>query len=220
MNRYYYEFERVNAYCYPDSFVLRNKLDIRDGSVLNNLEREITSTRIQQAMEIPLKGKLDFKHLLAIHRFIFSDIYEWAGELRTVNIAKGNQFCNYIHLEGYADKLFKELKAERYLAKMPPDIFQNRLIHYFSEINVLHPFREGNGRVQRVFIEYLARSAGYHVDFSTVDSYEMIESSALAFGHEYDMMTKMFRRIVLPITERERREFREKVGITRPQIIR
>ena len=217
MNRYYYEFERANAYCYPDSFVLRNKLDIQDGSVLNDLEREITSTRIQQAMDIPVKGKFDLKHLQAIHRFVFSDLYEWAGELRTVNIAKGNQFCNYLYLEDYADKFFKELKAERYLTKTPPDDFHNRLTHYFSEINVLHPFREGNGRTQRVFIEYLARSAGRHVDFSTVEGYEMIEASALAYGHEYDMLTDMFRRIVTPITEQERREFREKIGIARPK---
>ena len=209
MNRYYYEFERANAYCYPNSFVLRNKLDIQDGTVLSAFEREITSTRIQQATEFPIKGKFDLKHLCAIHRFIFFDVYEWAGELRTVNIAKGNQFCNYIHLETYADGIFTKLKAE----KSP--IVPEQLAYYLSEINVLHPFREGNGRVQRVFIEYWAQAAGWHIDFSGVSDQEMIEASALSFAKEYDMINAMFRRITTPITPEERKAFRIKIGISR-----
>ena len=78
-NEYYYEFERVNAYCYPDSYVLRNKLGIQDAETLNNFEREITAIKIQQALDFPVKGRFDLKHLCAIHRFVFSDIYEWAG---------------------------------------------------------------------------------------------------------------------------------------------
>ena len=200
MSKYDYEFERVNAYCYPDSFVLRNKLDIRDGAVLSDLEREITSTRIQQVLEYPVKGKLDLKHLCAIHRAVFADIYDWAGELRTVNIAKGNQFCNYLYLSDYADRVFGQLKDERYLVKLSPSEIPKRLAYYLSEINVLHPFREGNGRAQRIFIEYLAQRAGYHVDFSQVDSKEMIEASALSFAKEYDSMIQMFQRIISPIS--------------------
>jgi len=217
MSKYYYEFERVNAYCYPDSSVLRNKLDIRDGSVLNAFEREITSTRIQQALEYPVKGNFDLKHLCAIHRFIFADIYGWAGELRTVNIAKGNQFCNYVHLETYADGIFSKLKDEKRLGNTPADAIPERLAYYLSEINVLHPFREGNGRTQRVFIEYLAQAAGWHVDFSDVSDREMIEASALAFAMEYDRMETMFRRITMPISPEEQREFRVKMGLSRPK---
>jgi cell filamentation protein len=216
MNKYYYEFERVNAYCYPDSFVLRNKLNIQDGVILNALERELTSTRIQQALEFPVKGKFDLKHLCAIHEFIFSDIYDWAGELRTVNIAKGNQFCNYLHLETYAAGFLDKLKAEKWLTKTPPDIFPERLTYYFSEVNVLHPFREGNGRVQRIFTEYLAQAAGWHLDYSDVSDFEMIEASALAFALEYDKMEEMLRRITTPISDEEKRAFRVKIGLSRP----
>jgi cell filamentation protein len=216
MSDYYYEFERVNAYCYPDSFVLRNKLDIQDGAVLHAYEREITSTRIQQAMEYPIKGKFDLKHLCAIHGFMFDDIYDWAGELRTVNIAKGNQFCNYVHLDTYAGGIFTKLKEEKRLRNTPPVVIPGRLAYYFSEINVLHPFREGNGRTQRVFIEYLAQCAGWHIDFSDVSDAEMIEASALAFALEYDTMTEMFRRIITPISPDEQKSFRIKVGVSRP----
>ena len=215
MSKYYYEFERVNAYCYPDSYVLRNKLNIQDGAVLNALEREITSTRIQQLLEFPIKGKLDMKHLCSIHQFIFSDIYDWAGELRTVNIAKGNQFCNYVHLETYADGIFVKLKEENLLGNTPVDEIPDRLAYYLSEINVLHPFREGNGRCQRIFIEYLARAAGWHIDFSDVSDNEMIEASALAFAMEYETLIAMLRRIITPITSDEQRAFCEKIGLAR-----
>lgn len=217
MNKYEYEFERVNAYCYPNSSVLRNRLDIRDRDTLNALEREVTSTRIQQVLERPVKGKFDLKHLQAIHRFIFSDIYDWAGELRTVNIAKGNQFCNYVHLETYAGGIFAKLKAEKLLAGVSSDTISARLAYYFSEVNVLHPFREGNGRAQRVFIEYLAQSAGWHVDFSDVSGHEMVEASALAFATDYAMMEAMFQRITTPITPEEQRELRVKLGLSRPK---
>jgi cell filamentation protein len=215
MNRYEYEFERANAYCYPNSSVLRNKLDIQDGDVLNAFEREITSTRIQQALDYPIKGRFDLKHLCDIHRFVFSDVYEWAGDLRTVNIAKGNQFCNYVHLDTYADGIFSKLKMEKMLMGATIDAIPERLAYYLSEINVVHPFREGNGRTQRVFIEYLAQSAGFDVTFEDVSSHEMIEASALAFAMEYDMMITMLKRITTLITPQEQQEFREKIGLAR-----
>ena len=155
------------------------------------------------------------KHLQAIHKVVFGDIYEWAGELRTVNIAKGNQFCNYEHLETYADGIFSKLKSERFLTDTPPDEMPGRLTYYLSEINVLHPFREGNGRTQRVIIEYLAQAAGWHTDFSDISDTEMIEASAEAFAMEYDKMTAMFRRILSPISRDERQAFCKLLGFTK-----
>ena len=147
MNRYYYEFQRINDYCYPDSFVLRNMLDIEDAVLLEQAERRITSARIAELAQSPICGTFDLKHLCAIHRHIFQDIYAWAGELRSVNIAKGNQFCLYQHIEAYAATVFGELKTERCLSKTLLEKMPERLAYYLSEINVLHPFREGNGRV-------------------------------------------------------------------------
>jgi len=198
MNEYYYEFQRVNDYCYPDSFVLRNKLDLREPEALERAERRLTSARIAEIMDFPIKGKFDLKHLCAIHRYVFQDIYSWAGELRTVNIAKGNQFCLYQHLEAYAAAVFGKLKEEKYLRATAPELIPERLAYYLGEINVLHPFREGNGRAQRVLIEYLAQAAHHHVDFSEVTGKEMIEASALAFALEYDRMNALFRRITSP----------------------
>ena len=81
-----------------------------------------------------------------IHRHIFRDIYDWAGELRTVNISKENPFCNYIYVEVEAERIFSELRKENYLIGVPKLNICDKLAYYLGEINALHPFREGNGR--------------------------------------------------------------------------
>ena len=86
---------------------------------------------------------MDIKHLQAIHRYIFQDVYDWAGKVRTVDIAKGNMFCNVRFISGQADEIFTKLKEEKYLAGLDEETFIKRLAYYFSEINALHPFREG-----------------------------------------------------------------------------
>ena len=212
-HNYDYEYEWDSYYCYPNSYVLKNKLGITNAEALKTAEREITAIRLAQMKDKPIKGKLDFKHLRNIHKAIFGDVFAWAGKLRTVNIAKGNQFCLFQHLETYANTIFNELKTEKYLVGITADKIPERLTYYLSEINVLHPFRDGNGRAQRVFIEYLARSAGYYVDFSDVSGREMIEASALSFCKEYEMMTNMFNRIVSKTNMQEQRVFRKLIGM-------
>ncbi len=113
---YSYDYEWDDRYCYPHSNVLRNKLGITDAEKLQIAEREITSLRIARAKIEPVKGDFDLKHLQRIHHYIFSDIYEWAGELRWVNIAKGNFFCAAPYIEAQAEELFDRLRAEKYLA--------------------------------------------------------------------------------------------------------
>ena len=206
-NEYQYDYEWDSNYCYPNSFILINKLGIKNGKALNEAEREITTIRISQITENPIKGNFDLKHLQAIHRFIFRDIYSWAGQLRTVNIAKGNQFCNCIYIESGSKPTFDKLKKENYLIGASQDDICEKLAYYLGEINVIHPFREGNGRTQRVFIENLAQVAGYKVDFSNVSAADMIEASALAFGCDYRKMTETFERITTPISLEEQEQY-------------
>ncbi|HBP39158.1 MAG TPA: cell filamentation protein Fic [Clostridiales bacterium] len=172
-----------------------NKLNIRDSSALFIAEREITALKIAKVKDKPIKGNFDLDHLREIHRFIFEDIYTWAGKLRTVNIAKGNQFCLCNVLEMYAAGMFKEISKENYMINHSFNIIPQRLAYYLSEINVLHPFREGNGRTQRLFIEYLASVGGVEVDFSEVTNREMIIASANSFAKEYGKMNALFERI-------------------------
>ena len=200
-NDYSYSYEWDQRYCYPHSNVLINKLGIEDAEKLHIAEREITSLRIANAKISIIKGEFDLLHLKKIHKYIFGDIYEWAGEIRWVNIAKGNMFCSYEYIEANADSLFNRLRRENYLKDAAREEIPFRLAYYLSEINVLHPFREGNGRVQRLFIEYLAENAGYSVDFSQVTDRQMIEASAASFLCDYAKMNELFAAITNPLQE-------------------
>jgi cell filamentation protein len=217
---YEYEYEWDNYYCYPNSFVLKNKFDITDANILSEAERRITSLNLLEMKDKPIRGKFDLKHLCKIHKAIFGDVFAWAGKLRTVDISKGNQFCLSQNLEMYAETVFNDLKKEEYLVGKTPEEMPERLTYYLSEINVLHPFRDGNGRSQRVFIEYLARSVGYYVDFSDVTGKEMIEASALSFCKEYEMMLDMFKRITTKTTLQEQQMFRKQIGLVKEELER
>ncbi len=205
MRDYSYSYEWDMEYCYPESNVLINKLNIQCADSLHTAEREITSLRLAAAKAQPIRGQLDLQHLQKIHRYLFGDIYAWAGKLRHVNIAKGNQFCLAMNLEAYGNSIFRKLEQEHYLIDAG-DATPHRLAYYLSEINVLHPFREGNGRTQRLFIEYLASVAGYRVDFSQVTAEEMLVASADSFTCDYASIYKMFDKITLPISKEEQKE--------------
>jgi len=114
---YKYQFKWDSKYCYPNSQVLINKLNIRDAILLAEREREITSIALQELLEFPIQGNFDVTHLQAINKAIFQDIYPWAGEFRTVNISKGSSFCSWQFIEHNAKTLFSELKQEDYLQK-------------------------------------------------------------------------------------------------------
>ena len=126
---YEYSYNWDIFYCYENSSVLRNKLGITDKDALRTAEREIAAVRVLEAERSPIRGKLDFKHLCDIHRYIFGDIFEWAGKLRTVNISKGNPFCNADVLDLYGTELFGKLKAERYLLDTPKERITERLAY-------------------------------------------------------------------------------------------
>ncbi|MCM1127947.1 MAG: Fic family protein [Lachnospiraceae bacterium] len=179
-------------YCYPDSNVLKNKIGIRDLERFHEMERKLTMLRILELLDKPVRGAFDLKHLQAIHAYIFQDVYDWAGKLRKVDIAKGNMFCNAVFLSEQAEEIFGKLKAEDYLHGLDKDNFVVRLAYYFSEINALHPFRDGNGRSQREFIRCLALHNGYVISFANASRVEMLEASRKSFLCEYGAMERLF----------------------------
>lgn len=196
MGKKFYECEQDNSYCYQDSCILKNKLGIKNEEQLEEAERNITALRILQLKTGELRGELNFKYLCKIHKHIFGDIYSWAGKIRTVDISKGNMFCNSQFILENAEDIFNRLKKENYLQDYKDvNKMSERLAYYLSEINALHPFREGNGRAQREFIIVLARRAGYVVDFSKVSQEEMIQASEKAFYCDYRHMNDIFSRI-------------------------
>lgn len=190
----FYEYEHDSYYCYDDVGVLKNLLNIKDQNELQKAEREITSLRIAQLMKFPPKGTFNFAFLQKIHKLLFSDIYEWAGKIRTVNISKGNQFCRCEYIEAQMARIMKELAADKYLAGKNMNELAFALGYYLGEINAIHPFREGNGRTQRLFIQLLAQKNGYEIDYSKISSEDMLEASKQTFNLKYDFMAQILLR--------------------------
>ena len=109
-----------------------------------------------------------------------------------MNISKGNPFCRVEYIETQLTSLFKELKDEKYLRECKDvEELDKRLAYYLSEINVIHPFRECNGRTQRMFIEHLAHHLGYSLDFMKISGDDMIEASVRAYGRDYTLMERI-----------------------------
>ncbi len=179
-------------YCYPDSDVLKNKLGIINQEKLHEVERKLTAIRINDLIRKPLRGRFDLEHLRGIHFYIFQDLYTWAGELRKIDIAKGNMFCRAMFLENQADIVFSAIRNDGYLEGLPYIQFVKRLAYHFSEINALHPFREGNGRSQREFIRELALYNHYAIDFYNAAEKEMLDASVDAFLCKYEKMEALF----------------------------
>ena len=189
-----YDYEEDGTYCYPGTSVLRNKLNIRDGEKLSDAERSISLVRMIELEEHPIKGNYDLDHLKRIHKALFGDIFEWAGQLRTVDISKGTMFCKCEYIENNANKLFRKLQGENNLIGLQIDDMVSRLAYYLCEINAIHPFREGNGRAQRSFVKQLAFDAGYHLDFTGISDDDMINASVRGFVLDYSYMESLIRR--------------------------
>lgn len=181
-------------YCYPGTNVLKNKLNIRSQDKLYAAERKLTNLRIFDLVENPIKGQFDLKHLQKIHEYIFQDIYDWAGKIRTVDIAKGNMFCKVQFLHSQADDIFKKLKSDKYLNGLSKQEAAIKLAFYFAEINALHLFREGNGRTQREFIRELALMNGYKLKFAKTSENEMLDASVDSFLCKYEKMEQLFQK--------------------------
>ena len=169
---------RNSIYCYPGSDVLINKLNIKDNQLLSEAERKIVLTKSYELRKNSKIGDFDLNHFLEIHKFLFEDIYPFAGKFRNENIAKGYfSFAEWQYIEPEIKRLFDKLKAENYLQGKSREELVKGLAYYLSELNVLHPFREGNGRTIRVFIRELAFFNGYVLDLQNTTSEELLKAS-------------------------------------------
>jgi cell filamentation protein len=161
----------ADPYVYPGTDVLCNLLDLHDAAELAEREAALSAIRIAQLERRFIPGDFDLAHLQATHRYIFGDIYSWAGELRTVRIAKGGDlFALPEHVGPYLTTLFADLAHEDRLHGLGREQFLERLTHYYAEINAVHPFREGNGRTQRAFLGQVAKAAGHPIAWVQLDA--------------------------------------------------
>lgn len=190
---YFYEDKGDTKYCYPGTNVLRNKLNIQDLDILHEAERDYSSIRQVELYKKGITGDFSLKHLCSIHRQLFQDIYSWAGELRTVDISKGTIFCLVPFIEEQFAFLYRKLRKENFLKDITDQKeMSEKLAYYLGEINMIHPFREGNGRTQRIYIEQLCMNNGrFEIDFTEVSKEKMISASVRSAKSDNDLLEEL-----------------------------
>ena len=160
---------------------LKNKLGITNSSKLAEEEEKITKKKALELFDKKIIENFEigtFKGLQEIHKYLFQDIYYFAGKIRDENISKGEfRFASFEYIESELNRLMEELKSENYLEGLNKEELAKRLAYYLSELNVLHPFREGNGRTTREFIRQLALKNGYKLNLSKVMPEEVLNAS-------------------------------------------
>jgi cell filamentation protein len=171
-----------DPYVYPGTTLLKNIPGIRNQKALDRFEADRVAQRSLELIEQPLSGFFDVDHLRRIHRYLFQDVYEWAGCFRTVDIAKGNSYFAHVpYIPSALEGLFEKLSEEQHLRGVNQEAFAHRGAEILGTLNAVHPFREGNGRTQREFIRQLAHKNGYWVDWSKVSGEELYEASDVSF---------------------------------------
>lgn len=150
--------------------VLRNKLGITDKATLADVETDAAHLRVYELEANPIPGRFDFAHLQAIHGHLLQDVYDWAGELRTSETtAMGLPHCRAAFLPQELERVFDGI-ANNPLSKTDKDAAVTTASEHWQELTLLHPFRDGNSRSQRAFIDHMLEDAGWRVDWTNVNA--------------------------------------------------
>ncbi|ACS52148.1 cell filamentation protein Fic (plasmid) [Bartonella grahamii as4aup] len=197
------KYENTNdPYTDPKTGVMYNRLGIKDKATLRSMESAFAYIRSYELDSTPIRGKFDLNHMKDIHKKLFGDVYEWAGEIRSIDITKGGCLFAYHHqIESYAPKITQQLAKEQYLRGLDADEFSQRAGYYMGEINALHPFREGNGRTQREFIGQLACEAGYNINWDGITREEMTKASIEALYGTSELLSELIRKNLTEFTK-------------------
>jgi cell filamentation protein len=187
-----------DPYLYPGTSVLQNRLGTTDPDYLNKQERALVALRMRRNV---LRGAFDLKHLRAIHRHLFQDVYDWAGALRTVEISKGRQQFQFRKCiaTGMAD-VPGRLERSRFLKGRTAAAFAEQAAVILGDINYIHPFREGNGRTQLQYLKQLAQEAGHPLDLTRIKGPDWIAGSVSSQGADYQPMARIIAAALKPAT--------------------
>lgn len=192
-----YTIDSAATDCYPGTTVLVNRFDLRTQGELDAVEAALVTAKASQWEEKPLCNTFDFEHYKTIHKFLFGELYDWAGTQRTINISKkGTQFCPAKEISRVGKAVFERLAAQQYFVGLPRELFVEELVDFYERTNELHPFREGNGRTQRVFLAQLAQNAAYRLDFSCIDPDELMIATIYSVQGVREPLKKLFEQIV------------------------
>lgn len=171
----------ADPYLLPGTRTLRNRLGIIEPEQLAQAEANLSIARILQLERgHPVPGRWDLAHLCRVHGFLFQDVYDWAGRVRTVAMAKGPDF-HPLPQPAYADAIFARLAAARQLRGLNRARFLTAIAQLQSELFALHPFREGNTRSTTTFVSMLAREAGWRLAWGECDPAAVQEALRRSF---------------------------------------
>ena len=175
-----------SIYCYPDSNVLKNKLNIRDLRELKEVEEKFVAIKQLVLLQKPIPGRFTINHLLRIHRFLFEDVYPFAGHIRREQISKGETlFFPPDLIKRELRRVFGEIHETGMLQEKKPQSQIQHLSHVMAELNIIHPFREGNGRSIRELIRCMAQVYGLTLNWGNADQDTMMDA---AIASVYDDM--------------------------------
>ncbi len=192
------KYQHTSMYCYPGTDVLINLFGVQDDEKLKELEKVYSLLRLSELQLQKPADPLTLTSFLAIHRYILQDVYPFAGELRKEMISKGSSsFAHPKHIEIHLVKIFHELELEKYLDGLPRNQLIVRLAYFLSELNALHPFREGNGRSVREFARQLVFNAGYRLDWEKeVEPAEIINAFVDSFNKDNNRLESLLAKII------------------------
>lgn len=183
-----------DPYCYPGTSVLQNLLGIEDAEILEEVETELTTARADEPLP---GGVLDVDHFRAIHHHLFQDLYDWAGQSRTVRTSKGNShFCFPENIDAQLDKLFAGLAAADYLIDLSAEEFAAAAAEFLATLNFIHAFREGNGRAQLSFLLLLGETAGHALNMDRLDPAAMLEAMIASFHGDEEPLAQIILELV------------------------
>ena len=176
-SRYNRQENIQSIYHYQDTEVYINKLGIKDPDILLSVENDLTYQRLSELHVNPITGRFGVVHLLKIHKYIFQDLYPFAGKIREETIWKGDtQLCESRFISVNLNLLFSKLKADKFFVGLNIEDFSVISASFLDELNMIHPFREGNGREIREYFRSLALKCGYSVDWSLIDKDKLLNA--------------------------------------------
>jgi cell filamentation protein len=188
-----YSIDPISDNCYEGTTCLINKYDIRDEDTLAQLESKITVAKSAELELEAFKDAFNEDDYRAIHRYLFSDLYDWAGEYRTVDISKkGTAFADNEKIPDLMNRCFARLKKVNYFLDLDFNEFIDEIVDLYCTLNHIHPFREGNGRTERVFITQLVRYNGCDINFSDIDTDQLMMATIQSANGVYDFLKDIF----------------------------
>jgi len=169
--------EGDSIYYYKGTKVLKNKFGLKDIETLKEAEAEIVFSALLELEINPVQGNFNKDHLYKIHKFLFGDLYDFAGKTRQEDIAKGKtKFCIYNFIDEQLEILFEKIKEVDINDLDSKEKVSDYITYIMAELNIIHPFREGNGRAIREFVRELSKKLGYNLDWNKTDKEELLDA--------------------------------------------